>query len=950
MAYNYEESKRIFEGMSAEQKNQFMKQNQNDEGFRRFATDYMNEKNSQSTSTQSSTPSPQQNHQQNPSFDNGQNWGNQNQNQTSFSDNDNQQRNEDQNQTFDNSRFNNPNAQVQVQAGNAKYTWTPDYQDNSDARMQEITNNLNAYWNSNREMFRDRETFNRNFNYGGRSKHQQDLLDSFWKRKEDFSKVGNYSDWKSVYQGMQNGELTRDQMEILKEQFPEIYQQYQEKVREVENLRIVNKTVPNDITDNAELIKSLIEKLNIQVGDSRQIHQNFLEGLEKYGVLKDNQRLASYQDKITNVYSEIAEVEQKIRSQSSGASESLIQARIQKATGSLYTRASALQQGYSAILQGRQQNLAIATAETNSLIQQTAEEQRIFNNKLSSLWFAMKIASFETPEQEQARKLRGLEAQNQLALKQQEELTLMQNRLKSQLSDLSVKDPEQLKANLHNALSPYFEKYGSIIMRSQAGVVEDVLALAKREWISVAKALEKSFITPLQAKGEYKAMVNKQMGYTGGQKVVNVGGKPYIQTINSDGTISFSPFEAGGSESWVLDFLASENNIWDISTNEDLLKKYPNEASYKNNNPTGITWWVSDALKQKWEDAGVKFEKGTPRPKQEGGNYVKFATMDEGLRAYKIAFTQNGGSDIFERLKKWKGAGSEADKESYALSIMKQAGIAKGEKFSGLSNEKMNALLNAHLRRESPWLYKELSKRTAVVSESAELSVDEIMSFNDKSLNRKLSNEERKRIGDMKNKVMADPNADIEKILSYSQWGDKLTDTPTQSLVKYAQVLNQIGTLQWLLKGESTGPILWILRSNDPYDKKARQIQVAINAMVPTLARWVYGEVGVLTDKDMENYSKTVPNLKSPEEVNNAILAMTLNMLAQGYKNQLRTLAAAGKDVSGFWGVYKNIMDQVDVLKTNSSPETLESKGAKHRGKENLKIGAKNYSTSDFND
>ena len=83
---------------------------------------------------------------------------------------------------------------------------------------------------------------------------------------------------------------------------------------------------------------------------------------------------------------------------------------------------------------------------------------------------------------------------------------------------------------------------------------------------------------------------------------------------------------------------------------------------------------------------------------------------------------------------------------------------------------------------------------------TTELNVDEIINFNDKSSNRKLSNADKKRIGDLKNQVMSDPSADIEKILAYSQGGDKLTDTSTQSLVKYGQVLNQIGVLQGLLK------------------------------------------------------------------------------------------------------------------------------------------------------
>lgn len=87
----------------------------------------------------------------------------------------------------------------------------------------------------------------------------------------------------------------------------------------------------------------------------------------------------------------------------------------------------------------------------------------------------------------------------------------------------------------------------------------------------------------------------------------------------------------------------------------------------------------------------------------------------------------------------------------------------------------------------------------------------------------------------------------------------------------------------------------------------------------------------MLTDSDIAHYTKTVPNLKTPESINTAILSMTLNMLAQGYKNQLRTLAAAGKDVSGFGGVYKNIMDEVKSLQISSLSREPSSISKKHR-------------------
>nr|DAQ94342.1 MAG TPA: hypothetical protein [Caudoviricetes sp.] len=69
-----------------------------------------------------------------------------------------------------------------------------------------------------------------------------------------------------------------------------------------------------------------------------------------------------------------------------------------------------------------------------------------------------------------------------------------------------------------------------------------------------------------------------------------------------------------------------------------------------------------------------------------------------------------------------------------------------------------------------------------------------------------------------------------------------------------------------------------------------------------------------------------MPNLQSTEGTNNAILALTLNMLAQGYKNKLRTLASAGNDVSRFGGVYKQIMSEVESLrgKAENTPTKAE--------------------------
>jgi hypothetical protein len=51
--------------------------------------------------------------------------------------------------------------------------------------------------------------------------------------------------------------------------------------------------------------------------------------------------------------------------------------------------------------------------------------------------------------------------------------------------------------------------------------------------------------------------------------------------------------------------------------------------------------------------------------------------------------------------------------------------------------------------------------------------------------------------------------------------------------------------------------------------------------------------VGVLTDNDIRLYAQTIPNLRQTKDVQKAVLAMTLDVVAGGYKRQLQTLAAA---------------------------------------------------------
>lgn len=153
---------------------------------------------------------------------------------------------------------------------------------------------------------------------------------------------------------------------------------------------------------------------------------------------------------------------------------------------------------------------------------------------------------------------------------------------------------------------------------------------------------------------------------------------------------------------WNVDYSAT-----DFSTNPQYNTL---EASFKNNNPTGITWGVSNTLKSMWDEAWVTYEIWTARPTAEGWNYVKFASVQDWLDAYTIALTQRW-DDVEARLKKWVWVW---DTQEYADDLMSKAWIEKWAKFSELSDEQIQTLMEVQLQRESPKFYNALSQESQV--------------------------------------------------------------------------------------------------------------------------------------------------------------------------------------------------------------------------------------------
>lgn len=523
MAYDYNKFKQAYEGLNDEQKKQFETQYGDNTNFQDFKKQYAQENNRQPQNTEKAVDNTQKAY----TWDTTQqpNWV---EKTVSAEDIERQKivderfKPQDQNVSpdLDQSKFNQDPWKITVQEWTAQQTWKPDYWISTDARLNEMKWNLDHYFATSPRMFSDRDTFNRVFDYNNReSDAQKQLLDSYWKRKEDMDKASTYTSWESINTWMKNWEITTDQLNLLKEYNPEAYRKWQQLQEDEIKKRIVNDIVPPTIEAISWKINWMIEALGIQAQDALDIEWIYNDTMTKVGAyqtLEDANRTVKEIEAITNKKTAI--MNRCAASTWGTVSDALAAARMQKAIAPYNEQLQGLQYQYQDYTNLYSQKSATALQAANVRALQANENQRIWNQKCQALGFATSALSYRTPEENKQLDLQYQQAmndmsllqqsrQNDLALYNQYQTAKLNNQLSYELTDLSVQDETQLKANLNNILNWYYQTYGAIIQRPQAQVVEDVIAYAKKKWITVAQAMTENFIKPLQNKKEYKQKV-----------------------------------------------------------------------------------------------------------------------------------------------------------------------------------------------------------------------------------------------------------------------------------------------------------------------------------------------------------------------------------------------------------------------------------------------------------
>ena len=499
---NFEVMKNAWDRMGQAERRKFAEQHKDNANFQQFAKQYSQWATPpQQTSTpaptapQPSNLAPVNNNTQNQTPANGQNWGNGGGNQ----------------QSLQNQETSNPQGQPSIQ-DMQKHQFG--YQTDENYRKQRDTQFAQQLYQSNPNTF----DYNAVFNYvksqapqvsQGEISNTVKNIQRQWLQHSRIGAMGTASA-EQIRNGLLNGQFSQSDLEILRTQNPEKYQEYlahDEKMNAMSNAKhnagLMNKlynweSVKGEKT-NQDLIMEAMEKFfgNINY-NSKEIVDAYKEAINSSEIQRWNSKMLRTQKEMDEIDDDLDTLRDDLKRQYPWISKAQLNALVYDRSYKSMKRKNELHRDYIQA-RGEVQFLTDLAGKNLEADLKRVELQRAeFTDKYNALGFAKGILEFETPQQKRDAELDQIKKKYQL---------------ESELTDLSVKDPKQLRANLSNTLNSYYDKYGSLIMRSKDQVVDDILRYAKEKGVSVAQAMSENFIKPLQNKPQYRSLTNKQTGY-----------------------------------------------------------------------------------------------------------------------------------------------------------------------------------------------------------------------------------------------------------------------------------------------------------------------------------------------------------------------------------------------------------------------------------------------------
>ena len=305
---------------------------------------------------------------------------------------------------------------------------------------------------------------------------------------------------------------------------------------------------------------------------------------------------------------------------------------------------------------------------------------------------------------------------------------------------------------------------------------------------------------------------------------------------------------------------------WDLRW---LSSQFPWQARAKNNNPAGITrnnnFATGKGTAALLDQAGIPYEIGTARPKNEWWNYVSFPTIEDWLAAQRILMTQTyWNSTVQEMLWKWVWTGEALN---YAKQVAWNAWVPLNIKVNQLNEQQIQQLQMAKIQKESPWLAKLLWQAQTVNTwwyEPQTVEEEQLLNSIQQSKGKKVL-----------------PSWTVT-MLSDGKWLPQLVST-------LSSLINTNKSKFW--------PIAWRLWWWNEYDTEAQKAQAQLKLASQTVGKFM--EWWVLRKEDEVKYEKMLPTLKDTPEVALSKVEQIKALLENKYKWYIQDFSNS-YDVTGF--------------------------------------------------
>lgn len=365
-----------------------------------------------------------------------------------------------------------------------------DYQDNSQARMDQIANNLNGYRQTMPQLFDDMSAF---YNFfikdKGRSQDQIDFLWDYYNRVQKYGKYDNMSP-DQLWTWIANWDIPEDYLNTLKSTDPQKYQEVMTAKQNREDT-IKNESFLNDAANMAWIEWWESEPSSIKYAKRNGIwmdeDSNWIDDRREHYASEEEQW---YQKQIADLNAANLDIDNTVKH--------TYEDLVKKYPWATKATLMAMANDKNANLLREKENNLVELTRLQGYVSYMQEERKEMNaagaDSIRQLQENLKDYYSYSPEWI-AELAQSKYAATNITLDQADSW----NETQKQMA-------------LESVLDGYYKKYWDIIQRSEQQVINDVIAYAKKNWIWLAQALQENFVKPLKEKPQFTALENKMAG------------------------------------------------------------------------------------------------------------------------------------------------------------------------------------------------------------------------------------------------------------------------------------------------------------------------------------------------------------------------------------------------------------------------------------------------------